>query len=153
MNKLTRLEKCEIAISRGYTYNEETGFIYSGKHNKRVIRKSHGYISINFMVNGKSYNLLGHQFAWYFMHKEIVEEIDHKNGIKSDNRRINLRSVTRVQNTFNLTSAKGYSLNKNNRFHSSIKLNNKTIYLGTFDTDIEARNAYLEAKKIYHKID
>ena len=33
-----------------------------------------------------------------------------------------------------------------------ITLNNKTINLGLFDNENDARNAYLEAKKIYHVI-
>jgi hypothetical protein len=33
-----------------------------------------------------------------------------------------------------------------------IKLNGKDKYLGCYDTESEARQAYLEAKAIYHQI-
>jgi hypothetical protein len=35
---------------------------------------------------------------------------------------------------------------------AQIKLNNKTICLGSFETEADARDAYLNAKKIYHII-
>jgi hypothetical protein len=54
------------------------------------------------------------------------------------------------QNNFN-TCAKGYTWNKPaKKWMAQINLNKKHMYLGCFDTEEEARNAYLEAKKIYH---
>jgi hypothetical protein len=35
---------------------------------------------------------------------------------------------------------------------SQIVLNKKSIYLGLYETEEEAHKAYLDAKKIYHKI-
>jgi hypothetical protein len=79
--------------------------------------------------------------------------IDHKNGNTTDNRIANLRNVTHQQNHCNRTRAKGYSWNKQaKKWHAEIKLNHKKIYLGCYDLEEDARNAYLEAKKIYHII-
>ena len=149
---MTREERCKLAIERGYTYDPETGFIYSrlGKTSKPHNKKK--YIQITLNVDKKSYCIYGHQFAWYWVNKECVEEIDHVNGIRYDNRIINLRSVTHQQNQWNRTTAKGYDWKKDvNKFRAQILINKKNVFLGLFNTEQEARNAYLKAKEIYHK--
>jgi hypothetical protein len=61
--------------------------------------------------------------------------------------------VTHQQNNWNRVNAKGYHMVKNaGRYRAEIRLNAKKIYLGTYKTEQEARNAYLKAKEIYHKI-
>jgi hypothetical protein len=150
---MTREEKCKLAIERGYTYNPETGEVYNryGKVSKSIHKT--GYIYIGITLNKKAYNLKSHHFAWYCVYKECVEEIDHINGIRNDNRIFNLRSVTHQQNNWNRVNAKGYTWNKTvNKWHSQITLNYKKIYLGCFDTKQEARNAYLQAKEKHHII-
>jgi len=149
---MTREEKCELAIEKGYTYNPETGKVI-GPYGKEITRKTLGYIDISLNFNGKYYHLRGHQFAWYIINKECVEFLDHINGIRDDNRICNLRSVTKQQNQWNQTKAKGYYWNKNrNKWYTQIKLNGKSITLGYFDKEEDARTAYLEAKKQYHII-
>jgi len=149
---MTRLEKCKLAIEKGYTYDPETGFIY-GCRKKQITRNTNGYIQMLLYVNKKQYKLFGHQFAWYCEHKECVEMLDHINRIKTDNRICNLRAVTNQQNQFNLSKAKGYTfIKKYNKYQSQIKTNQKIKYLGWFNTEEEARQAYLAAKQIYHVI-
>ena len=64
----------------------------------------------------------------------------------------NLRIVSQQENSFN-TNAKGYSFDKSrNKYQAIIGINGKNIHLGRFDTEEEARNAYLEAKEKYHII-
>jgi hypothetical protein len=151
---MTREEKCKLAIERGYTYNSETGIIYSrlGKIVKH--KQSKGYIIISLTVNKKNINLLGHHFAWYCFYGNCnTNQIDHINGVRTDNRICNLRAVTNQQNQWNRTAAKGYYWNKKiNRWKSQIKINNKCIHLGLFNIEEEARNAYLAAKQKYHVI-
>jgi hypothetical protein len=78
--------------------------------------------------------------------------LDHINQNRQDNRISNLRMVTNQQNSFN-TNAKGYYWHKKNKkWRSKIHVNGKRIYLGYFNTEIEARQSYLEAKKIHHII-
>jgi len=143
---MTRIEKCELLKSKGYTYDPETGKIY-GISGKEIIRKDNkGYILL-------SNHLKGHHFAWFMTYGNVdFEMLDHINQIKYDNRICNLRILTNQQNLFN-TNKKCYSWhNVANKWISQIGINNKSIYLGLFNTEEEARNAYLEAKKKYHTI-
>lgn len=149
---MTRLEKCKILEAKGYTYNPETGQIF-GSRGKEITNKSkQGYIQIMFISN-KHYSLRGHHFAWYMSGRDMdFIEIDHDNTDKSDNRICNLRIISHQQNAFN-TNAKGFSWDKSrNKWSSQIHLNGKKIYLGRFNTKEEAREAYINAKKKYHKI-
>jgi hypothetical protein len=110
-------------------------------------------------VGGVRY--LAHRLAWFYVHgKWPKEEIDHINGIPSDNRLANLREASKFQNTqnsrirsHNTTGYKGivkYQHDKN-RFVAVIRAFNKVHHLGIFDTPLEAHLAYVEASKIYHK--
>jgi hypothetical protein len=77
--------------------------------------------------------------------------IDHINGIRLDNRVVNLRITTHQGNNHNYTRAKGYCWNKPaKKWRSHIHLNNKQIHLGYYDTEEDARQAYLTAKEKYH---
>lgn len=82
-----------------------------------------------------------------FENKE--QHIDHINGIRDDNRLENLRIVSQQQNKWNLKNIKGYRL-KGNKYEAKIGVNNKQIHLGYYNTEEEARQAYLDAKSIYH---
>lgn len=149
---MTRKERCELAIEYGFTYNPITGDIIS-KFNNIIKGETYGYISFRVSNNSKRYRIFAHQFAWYVINGEIVDIIDHINGIKNDNRIINLRPVTHQQNLFNQKKVKGYYYDKNrNKFCSQIMLNKKGHHLGYFNTEQEARQAYLDAKKVYHII-
>lgn len=82
-------------------------------------------------------------------------EVDHIDGERTNNKLSNLRMVTHQQNAFNRTKAKGYYWNSTlNKFYSTICVNGKAIFLGTFDKDEEdkAREAYELAKEKYHFI-
>lgn len=149
---MTRKEKCELAIELGFKYNQSTGEV-TGSRGKVITAKSKGYIYLQLKLDKKMYQLRAHQFAWYTICGEIVEQIDHVNGIKYDNRISNLRSVTNQQNQWNRTKALGYSCNKlTNKWNAKISVDGKTINLGSFIIESEARQAYLDAKEKYHII-
>ena len=100
--------------------------------------------------------IAAHRVVWVY-HNGMIDEtmqIDHINGIKSDNRIENLRLVTAQENCFNRSkhNAKGYSWNKSvKKWQSYISINGKPKYLGVFAKEQDARNAYLDSCKIYHK--
>jgi hypothetical protein len=149
---MTREEKIKLAIEKGFTYNEITGKIYS-RFGREIKSKTNGYIDIAIRDSNKQFHLYGHQFAFYYKYKKIVEQIDHKDGDRTNNKIDNLREVTHRQNTLNKVKVKGYYFNKNRKkYVAEIGVDYKRIYLGYFNTEQEARQAYLDAKKIYHII-
>ncbi len=82
-----------------------------------------------------------------------TNSIDHIDGDKKNNNIENLRNVTAQQNHWNRTTAKGYCWdNKNNKWRAQIGIDGKCIHLGYFDTETDAREAYLNAKHIYHPL-
>jgi len=151
---MTREEKCLLAIEKGYTYNPETGEIFGMRGNVITRKTDSGYIDISIHLKDKKYlHLKGHIFGWYFIYKEIVDQIDHINGDRIDNRMINLRASNNQLNKFNYTKAKGYSWCKRKKqFSVEIQVNYIKHRIGYFDTEEEAREAYLKAKEIYHII-
>jgi hypothetical protein len=107
----------------------------------------YGYIRIN--IAGKMYNT--HRLIMLAFVGESDQEVDHINRIKTDNRFENLRYCTHRENGLNrdwVDTAKGYSWDKN-KWRSRIRINNKLKYLGYFDNEQEARQAYLEARLKY----
>lgn len=97
------------------------------------------------------------------MHRFILDNpkshVDHINGDKLDNRRINLRPATTSQNNanqkkqLNRTSIyKGVYWNKNrSRWQAQTKLDGKSIWLGTFDSEAGAAKAYNKAAREYFR--
>ena len=70
--------------------------------------------------------------------------IDHINGNGKDNRLENLRLVNKQQNGYNRADVKGFTWDKRHKkWLAQIKHNYKNIYLGRYDTIIDARAAYL----------
>ncbi len=49
-------------------------------------------------------------------------------------------------------NVKGYCLNNRGKYKTQITVDNKAIYLGSYDTEEEARQAYIDAKLKYHNI-
>jgi hypothetical protein len=47
---------------------------------------------------------------------------------------------------------KGYHLNKNGKYEAYIKVDYKAFNLGTYDTEAEARQVYVDAKLKYHNV-
>ena len=85
--------------------------------------------------------------------------IDHENQNGLDNRRTNLREASKAENNRNRRkiAGRGSSIYKGvmwykdrRKWYASIEVNGQKIFLGYFDSEIEAAKAYDEAAKIYH---
>ena len=116
-----------------------------------------GYKKYIIYINKKQYALSrivykAHNKDWDITDSSKNNEVDHININSIDNRIENLRILTHQQNSFN-TNAKGYYWSEErNKWHTKIKINGKIKYLGLFEKEQDARQAYLKAKEIYHKI-
>lgn len=118
-------------------------------------KRSDGYMG--FSIGRKRF--LSHRVAWLFVHGVWPKgQIDHINGIRTDNRILNLRDVDHDTNLQNRRSAQknnktgflGVSPRKNG-FDARIQVGGKKIHLGSFGTPEEAFSAYRQAKRNYHK--
>lgn len=121
-------------------------------------KNCYGYIIIR--INGTLFK--AHRLVWLLIYGCWPSyDIDHINGVKDDNRFINLRDVTRQSNATNIRRAKtsnkssgllGASWHKSvNRWRASIRVNGKIEHLGYFDSAKEAHEKYIYAKRKYHK--
>ncbi len=152
---MERIDIIKAAVDKGFKYDPNTGYIFgiTGKVIKN--KSSFGYINPCIIIDSKRYRFFTHHFAWFVSHGCLPNDglvIDHINRNKTDNRIDNLRVVTRQENHFN-TDALGYYFNKKKmKWVAQIKFGKSTHYLGQYDNDGDARQAYLDAKKIYHVI-
>lgn len=116
-----------------------------------------GYLMIG--MNRISY--AAHTLAWLYVHGRMpAGEIDHINGVRTDNRIKNLRDVPQVVNTqnrrlpfkSNTTGFLGVTHAKSarNPFKAQITIDGKPTYIGVFPTAEEAHEAYLLRKRAVH---
>jgi hypothetical protein len=156
---LTEIE----CIRRRFEYDPETGLIYTRKprtDKKRIIgfKDQDGYLKVVFWYYGKLINRHTHRIAFVLMtgdwpHKK---EVDHINGIKTDNRWNNLRAVTTSENQCNQQKHRngrvaGVTLDAGvwrvgTTLTSHPHLKPKT-YVGRFNSHVEA----VEALKNFNK--
>lgn len=146
-------------------YDPEEGQFYWVKHPKKESLNgcSAGYMDNKgyMRINALGYSAPGHRLAFLFMTGNWpVDEVDHKNCNRFDNRWVNLRETDRCTNQQNLrgplsNNKCGFlgvmrSQNKK-RFVARIEVDGVSYQVGTFDTPEEAHAAYVEAKRKYHK--
>ena len=114
-----------------------------------------GYARRNLRIDGKRVMILMHR---KIMNTPSEYHTDHINGIRTDNRRCNLRICTRSENlsnrgaaSNNKTRLKGVSKNSDREtFRAEITVDKQRIYLGSFRTPEEAHQAYIAASLQYH---
>lgn len=143
--------------SRTWDYNRETGefsrkkWVMNGK--KGGFIDKHGYIIV--CVNSRK--VFAHRLAWLICYGNMPErDLDHINGIPSDNRICNLRLATVSENRRNssvrkdsATGVKGVR-QINQKFQAYIRVNRVRLNLGVFPSLHEASEAYdLAAKKYF----
>lgn len=110
-------------------------------------------------INKSSY--MAHRLAWVYIYGSIPQgfTIDHINGIRDDNRLLNLRLAKghkeQAQNqkmrSNNTSGCIGvYPHKKPNTWIAQIRVDGKAIYLGIYNSIEAANEAYKQAKQQYH---
>lgn len=119
-------------------------------------QNGNGYTRIS--IDGVSY--YAHRLAWLWVHGEWPEhEIDHTNGLRSDNRVTNLRAAEHNENmqnqplrSTNTSGRHGVSWSKlHGKWAAYIMTRGRKRHLGLFDDVDEAGRAHLREKACEHK--
>lgn len=144
MSKLEDLLSSEI-LKALLSYDPDTGVFTRIKRTSTRIKcgdiagakSDQGYTIIGLL----SKRFRAHRLAWLYMTGEWPDEdIDHINGVRSDNRWVNLRSVSRHENlknasirSDNSSGVTGVSWdNKNSAWRAKVQVSGKTIHVGRF---------------------
>lgn len=150
-------ERAKEALS----YDPETGeFRWAAKIARKVVvgkiagtNGGHGYRQIR--VDGRIYK--AHRIAWLLTTgRWPADEVDHINGVRTDNRIANLREATSGQNKQNLAKRgdntsgfPGVAYHRNG-WQAQLNVNGKYRYIGRYDTPEQAAAAYAKAKAELH---
>lgn len=136
-------------------YNATTGVFHWKQFRGGVARQgniagsmtSDGYVRI--CVDYRSYK--AHRLAWLWVYGKLPDAtIDHINGIRNDNRIVNLRDVAQNMNNYNVRGPRRHNRNSGIRgvkpmrgkWQARIGFRGKAVHLGTFTTTDEARAAF-----------
>lgn len=157
--------RCIMELTQAYLksilhYDPETGILTRTKKTIGWVNigdvvgyiGKRGYYSTVITFAGKEKRITLHRLAFFYMEGRWPLMIDHINGVKTDNRWINLREVTQLENGKNTkihknnkTGVSGvYWAKDKNKWTAQIKVNHKMIYLGryaSFDDAVNARKA------------
>jgi hypothetical protein len=150
-----------------FNYDQDTGLFTrltsargAKSHVGDVVGCVHSKGDVIIGIKGKSYK--AHRLVWLYMYGYFPDKhIDHINGNPSDNRLCNLREATQAENMQNIRyKPRGYrpgllgtSYRKDvikKPWTSQIVLRGRKRFLGFFETEEQAHDAYLEAKRIHH---
>ena len=162
---MTTVDNLTVELLRQtVNFNPETGvFIWLKPRNTGRVKPGMKMGSMNHkgymrcVLFGRSY--LQHRLAWFYVHGEWpVDQLDHINGIKHDNRLSNLRPANSAENQQNRAIAKnnahgfaGATFNKRKgRWQAHIGHQKVRKHLGYYDTPQAAHAAYLAAKSVLH---
>lgn len=143
-------------------YDPNSGYLYWIKSPKYDVSvgtivgwsDKKGYIRFKF--EGQTYS--AHRYIWWLATGDWVDQIDHENGVKHDNRILNLRPATYTQNAYNkgiqknnTTGAKGVTLRPNGKFRARCIVDGKRESLGDYDTLADAETVLNAFRKLNHK--
>ena len=149
-----------MSMKNRFTIEGNTLIVYNRKDGSEILFDSKDFDIIKqsswFIHGGRYATATTGVFRKISAHRLLMgnpknKQVDHINGNKLDNRRINLRVVTAKENSQNNRKARGYYWSKkSNKWHVQIAVNGKNKHIGLFNDESEARNAYLIAKTQYH---
>jgi len=146
------MELCINDLRSNFKYNSDTGLLF-----RKITTSSRGvsgdlaghlmtttrYLAVTY----KSKQWMVHRLVWALYYGALPKgQIDHINGVRSDNRIENLRDVTHRENMMNTTMSiknksgvMGVCWDESRaRFVSHMTVNGKTLYLGRYKSLFEA---------------
>ena len=136
-------------------------YIKKGRKLKQTLNKVQGYYFVTISVNKKKKNVAVHKLVAnaFLGHIPCGHEmtVDHIDGNKTNNNYLNLRLMSSIENVrihfVNKNKKIGVCYNKNMRkYQARIAVNKKRYFLGYFDLEEDAINAYQDAfKEKYNK--
>ena len=147
--KLFTFEGCDLKIFR----DGRIQFLDKRSKNKvwkyKKAKNNNGYLQTR--INEKM--VLVHTIIalCYLGERPEGKQIDHINSIRTDNRVENLQYITASENCLKRTTSNGKPIKgtyktPSGRFIVRILINKKQTYFGTYDTEEEAIEIYIQAK-------
>ena len=90
-------------IKKRYTYDAATGEIRNRKGQvvKGATNSKNGYLYVSLYLDRQRKDVYLHRLVWALVYGRFPKQIDHINGIKTDNRLENLREVNQSENDQN----------------------------------------------------
>lgn len=153
----------DLSKDYGVGYTDKNEIFYFDKEDYHLIKdycwriSTCGYVQTVDPVDGKVKMIHRIILGMYDDEQYENSDVDHIDGNTIDNRKSNLRIVTRSQNNMNrkLQSNNTSGItgvvfnNQNNKWHAQIGLNHKTIHLGNYSSFEEAKQKRKEAEQEY----
>jgi len=152
----------QAELKKLLSYDPKTGVFRwrktgKGRNADRIAgnTNNHGYRAL--CIRGKRYQ--AHRLAWLYVHGVWpAGDLDHRNGVRDDNRIKNLRQATRSQNmqnkslqANNTSGYKGVCWNIGmKKWQANIRLHGKRKFLGYFSNIEDAASAYASAASELH---
>jgi hypothetical protein len=154
--------KGDRGFNEFFKYNPDTGKLFWRVDRGQRVKAGdeagsvspRGYLKVK--LHGRVYQT--HRIAWLLIHGEWPKfEVDHINGVKTDNRLANLRVATRSANlrnakrpVTNMSGVMGVNWHKaSGKWVAQIKVHGKKQHLGLFE-NIDDAAAARKAAEIEH---
>lgn len=154
----------QATIKHWLSYDAETGifrWIREPRPCRPLLGEVAGTLNKGYVfIQLRGFQRVGaHRLAWCYVHGFYVPEleVDHKDGNPTNNAIANLRLATsreqkqnkRVQSN-NRSSLKGayyHACHSGKKWRSQIKIADRLVFLGYFETALEAHLAYADAAR------
>lgn len=151
-----RMDPAIERIREVLDYDPATGICaYRSGKGRGGARTKDGYIQV--FIDRRPY--MAHRVAWLLSTGSWPsEQIDHRNGIRNDNRLCNLREATNAENCQNKAGRRGTASRfigvvwhkRDNRWLAQIRVDGKVRHLGSYLSEEAAAEAYAKAKSELH---